>query len=93
MGQPLDSGAGGGPTTRLSQDLRAKRESKLTYLTAWIASFVRLPHLERRVDRARLSPQTIAMQPRVDWTTAGCSTRGDGRNRLISRVRSSHAGA
>ena len=27
----------------LSQDLRAKRDSKLTYLTAWIASFVRLP--------------------------------------------------
>ena len=26
--------------THLSQDLRAKRDSKLTYLTAWIASFV-----------------------------------------------------
>jgi hypothetical protein len=25
------------------QGLRAKRDSKLTYLTAWIASFVRLP--------------------------------------------------
>jgi len=25
------------------QDLRAKRDSKLTYLTAWIASFVRAP--------------------------------------------------
>ena len=31
--------------TRLSQDLRAKRDSKLTYLTAWIASFVRVPCL------------------------------------------------
>ena len=28
-----------------SQDLRAKRDSKLTYLTAWIASFVRVPCL------------------------------------------------
>jgi hypothetical protein len=31
------------PPTRLFQDLRAKRDSKLTYLTAWIASFVRVP--------------------------------------------------
>ena len=29
--------------TRLSQDFRAKRDSKLTRLTAWIASFVRVP--------------------------------------------------
>src|SRR6476646_9412880 len=29
--------------TRLSQDLRAKRDSKLTYFTAWIASFVLAP--------------------------------------------------
>jgi hypothetical protein len=29
---------------RLSQDLRAKRDSKLTCLTAWIASFVRVPY-------------------------------------------------
>jgi DnaJ-class molecular chaperone len=28
---------------RRSQDLRAKRDSKLTYLTAWIDSFVRAP--------------------------------------------------
>ena len=32
-----------GSRTRLSQNLRAKRDSKLTYLTAWIASFVRVP--------------------------------------------------
>ncbi len=31
--------------TRLSQDFRAKRDSKLTCLTAWIASFVRAPYL------------------------------------------------
>jgi hypothetical protein len=30
------------PPTRLSQDLRAKRDSKLAYLTAWVASFVRV---------------------------------------------------
>jgi hypothetical protein len=29
--------------TRLSQDFRAKRDNKLTNLTAWIASFVRVP--------------------------------------------------
>ena len=29
--------------TRLSQDFRAKRDSKLTNLSAWIASFVRVP--------------------------------------------------
>ena len=28
---------------RLFQDLRTKRDSKLTYLAAWIASFVRVP--------------------------------------------------
>ena len=37
----LDDGA---PPTRLSQDLRAIRD-KLMYLTAWIASFVRVPCL------------------------------------------------
>jgi hypothetical protein len=31
--------------TRFSQDLPAKRDSKLTYLTARIASFVRVPCL------------------------------------------------
>jgi len=29
--------------TRLSQDFRANRDNKLTNLTAWIASFVRVP--------------------------------------------------
>jgi hypothetical protein len=29
--------------TRLSQEFRAKRDNKLTNLTAWIASFVRVP--------------------------------------------------
>ena len=31
------------PTNAPSQDFRAKCDSKLTYLTAWIASFVRVP--------------------------------------------------
>ena len=38
----LDDGA---LPTRLFQDLRAKRDRKLTYLAAWIASFVRVPCL------------------------------------------------
>jgi hypothetical protein len=33
------------PANTPFQNLRAKRESKLTYLTAWIASFVRAPCL------------------------------------------------
>jgi hypothetical protein len=28
---------------RRSQDLHAKRDNKLTYLTVWMASFVRVP--------------------------------------------------
>ena len=32
-------------TTRPSQDFRAKRDNKLTNLTAWIVSFVRVPSL------------------------------------------------
>ena len=40
---PLDKPMARRGFPRLFQDLRAKRDSKLTYLTAWIASFVRVP--------------------------------------------------
>jgi hypothetical protein len=39
----IRSRGGERPAGRLSQDFRAKRDSKLTYLTAWITSFVRAP--------------------------------------------------
>src|SRR6476619_1484744 len=65
--------------TRLSQDFRAKRDSKLMYLTAWIASFVRVPIiailLAGRRDRAPCIRQTL--QPRTAGARHGFPVRFD----------------